>query len=259
MRVDIALCQIRPAIGEPELNTERISSLLLTEEADVFVFPESFITGYGAPAGPLMDRVSDCLTILSQLCRKHDKAIAVGTPLMCEEGITNSIAFLSPDGDTFYDKAHLAKFGIYSEDEFVAGNRPAMGSYHGMRFGMSICYDIYFPEVLHGCSLRRSCVNICLSAAARPSAPYFDRVLPARALENVTYLAFVNNVGPMAGLEMAGGSRALDPLGATVASCGDSEGIIHMVADTEELKKCRETRRHLSDFRRDVDWLRESF
>ncbi len=260
MQVDIALCQIRPAVGDPELNAERISELLLTEDASILVFPESFLTGYGASLDGISEKVDECLLHISHLCRKYDKAVVVGTARRTDRGDTNTLAFLSPDGDTYYDKLHLARFGIYSEEEYVPGEKIVMGSYHGIRFGMSICYDIYFPEILHTQSLMRSCVNICVSAAARPSAPHFEKVLPARALENVTYLAFVNNVGPMNGLEMAGGTCAFDPLGNRIVSCDDSkEGIVRFTFDTDSLTEARKTRRHLSDFRRDVKWLGESF
>ena len=254
MRVEVALCQMRPAMGNPEKNAKTVADLVGSDPADVLVFPESFLTGYGERPEGLSERIGSCLSELSDLCRREDKAVALGTARMSPEGARNSIAFLSPDGDVFYDKTHLARFGIYAEDGYVGGSGPVMGRYHGIGFGLSICYDIYFPEVLRPCSLSGADVNICVSAAAVPSAPFFDRILPARALENVSYLAFVNNVGPMAGLDMAGQSRIVDPFGCTVASLGHEEGIIRFTADTEEIAEMRTVRRHLTDFRRDVDW-----
>lgn len=260
MRVDIALCQIRPVPGDPGRNAETVCDMIVSGRGDVLVFPESFLTGYGTDPSGLVGDVSDAITRISDMCRKYDRAVAVGAPMRTERGMTNSLAFLSPDGNTFYGKTHLARFGVYAEDGYVPGRMPKMGLYHGLRFGLSICYDIYFPEILHGCSLRRADVNLCISAAATPSAGYFEKILPARALENVTYLAFVNNVGPMAGLTMAGTSRALGPLGDTLAACpADSEDVAVFTVDTEELAKARQIRRHLQDFRRDVDWLGEKF
>lgn len=254
MRVEIALCQIRPVPGRPEMNAERIADLIMSDSANVLIFPESFLSGYGTKPDQISDEIDEGIAKVSDLCRKYDKAVALGTAMISSRGTTNSLLFLSPDGDTAYDKIQLARFGIYAEEGYDAGSRLVMGSYHGLRFGMSICYDIYFPEILHIPSLRKADVNICVSAAAKPSAPFFEKILPARALENVTYLAFVNNVGPMAGLDMAGGSRALSPLGDEMVRCGDSEQIVRFTADTEELARARSVRRHLSDFRRDIDW-----
>ena len=84
--------------------------------------------------------------------------------------------------------------------------------------------------------------------------------LPARALENVTYLAFVNNVGPAGDLVMAGTSRAVDPLGREIVRCpADAEAVETFTFDTEVLANARSTRRHLQDFRSDIDWFRQSF
>ncbi len=253
MKVGLLLCQIRPEMGEPERNAETVVKLM--GRADVVVLPEMFMTGYGAPLEGLKDRVETAVGIVSDACRDMDKAVAVGSPGWTDEGVTNSLLFLSPDGDSRYDKAHLARFGAYSEDGFTPGMRPALGSYHGMRFGLCICYDVFFPEVLHGRSLAGSSVNLCCAASGVQSKPFVDKVLPARALENVTYLAYVNNVGPMAGLEMHGCSRGLDPFGRTMAEC-DGVGTAMMTIDTDELERSRKERHHLEDFRRDVKWYR---
>ncbi len=254
MELSIALCQTRPVPGSAFANAGLIAEAMDSAEADVLVFPEMFLTGYGAPIGCPEEMISMQVGILSDYCRETDKAVCFGTPRFSPEGTHNSLAFLSPDGDTFYDKAHLARFGIYAEDGFIAGDGPAMGSYHGVKFGMCICYDIFFPEILHGCSLNGASVNICAAASAVQSKPFLDTVLPARALEDVTYMAYVNNAGEMNGCLMHGCSRGLDPFGRTIAECGAEEGIAVMRVDTDALAEAREIRRHLEDYRSDVDW-----
>ena len=199
MRVDVALCQYMPVPGDPEANAGRIERALRKGPGDVLMFPEMFLTGYGHPCEGLQERSEQCIGEISDLCRMLDKAVAVGAPRFESDLVYNSMAFLSPDGDSWYDKVHLASFGVYAETGFAPGYAPAMGSYHGMLFGMCICYDIFFPEILHGCSLNGASVNICSAASAMQSKPFLDRVLPARALEDVTYTAYINNVGPMNG------------------------------------------------------------
>lgn len=254
MDITLAICQLRPTPGSPSENARTILDIIESDRADVMVFPEMFLTGYGSCTDRLEEEVGQSLGMISDSCRDHDKAVCVGTPRFGSDGLYNSLAFLSPDGDTYYDKTHLARFGIYSEDEFSEGRGPATGSYHGIRFGMCVCYDIFFPEILHGCSLGGSSVNICIAASAVQSKRYFDTILPARALENVTYLAFVNNVGEMNGCEMHGCSRILDPFGDAVAKCGTDECIITTVIRQETLDEARRVRRHLENYRTDVDW-----
>lgn len=193
--------------------------------------------------------------MVSDKCRETGKAVSVGSPRWSGDSVRNSMLFLSPDGDSFYDKSHLARFGVYSEDGFEEGQGPGMGTYRGILFGMCVCYDVFFPEILHGCSLRGASVNICCAASAVQSKPFLDAVLPARALENVSYLVYSNNVGRMNGLEMHGCSRILDPFGRTVAECGTGETVATAEIDTDFLAECRRTRRHLEDYRSDVEWL----
>ena len=258
MRSRIGLCQMPAAPGNPEANLRRIETILSKDAADVHIFPEMFLTGYGSRFEGLRERAESAVSRIENLCTEADRAVAVGLPRWEDGRVYNSLAFISPEGTVFYDKCHLAQFGPYAEPEFTPGDGPAMAEFHGIRFGLSVCYDVFFPEVLHGCSLRGADVNICVAASAAQSKPYFDRIAPARALENVSYLAFVNNIGPMWGLMMHGCSRALDPLGRVVADCGTKLMEGTFVFDTDELAVARDLRHHLEDFRKDVDWLRGS-
>lgn len=254
MRIDISLCQFMPVPGKPSANAARIDDRLRNGDADVYLFPEMYLTGYGAPCEGLADEVEQCIGEVSDLCRMTDRAVAFGTPRYESDLVYNSLAFLSPDGDSWYDKAHLAGFGVYAETGFAPGYAPGMGSYHGILFGMCVCYDVFFPEILHGCSLNGASVNICAAASAVQSKRFLDRVLPARALEDVTYTAYINNVGPANGLDMHGCSRGLDPFGDTIVECGTGECEKTFTVDTDALAEAREVRRHLSDYRSDVDW-----
>ncbi len=256
MKFRLGVCQLEPAFGRPEENAETICGLLDDDVADVLVFPESFMTGYGCSPAGIREATESAVRKVSGKCRETGKAVSVGSPRWCGGSVRNSMLFLSPDGDSYYDKAHLARFGVYAEDGFEQGEGPSMGSYRGILFGMCVCYDIFFPEILHGCSLRGSSVNICCAASATVSKPFLDAVLPARALENVTYLVYSNSTGTAGRLEMHGCSRVLDPFGRTVAECGPGKGIAVAEIDTGLLEECRRTRRHLEDFRSDVEWLR---
>ena len=96
MQVDIALCQIRPMTGSPEMNAETVANMLVSRDEEVLIFPESFLTGYGVSPEGLEERISAALTTISDTCRKYDKAVAVGTPMPGPEGWTNSLAFRFP-------------------------------------------------------------------------------------------------------------------------------------------------------------------
>lgn len=251
--MDILLCQLHPREGDPETNGTTVSSIAEKTEADLIVLPEMFLSGYGSL--PNRTETENAVKRIEKTVEYTGKAIVLGTPHFHEGKVYNSLALLTPENTIWYDKIHLANFGMYSESVFTNGEHPTMGTFMGFRIGFGICYDIFFPELFRHYSLNGADVNICISASAVQSKLYFDTVLPSRALENVTYEVFVNNIGSINGMEMHGHSRGFDPLGQCIASCGDTECTSVMHVDLGYLKKCRELRRHLSDYRRDIDWF----
>lgn len=254
MRLEAAICQLRSVMNDPEANVGKVLGCL--DEGDLLVFPELFLTGYGAGYADLEPDVERCMGMIQDACRDADKAVAVGAPRYEGDRTYNSLAFVSPEGTVWYDKICLANFGVYAEREFTPGREVVLGEFRGIRFGMCVCYDVFFPEILRTCSVRGAGANICVAASAQPSKPFLDRVLPARALENVSYMLYANHVGPVNGLEMHGCSRGLDPFGEVAAPPGEGEYVTRMAIDTDRLAECREVRHNLDDFRRDVEWLR---
>lgn len=253
MGMDILLCQKTPAQGKPRNNADTISSVLANMNEDMAIFPEMFLTGYGSE----FDGKSVCESI-DMICaqsEKTDKAVVLGAPHVVGNKIFNGLLMITPEHRFWYDKIHLANFGIYSEESFTPGSKPVIGNFMGMKFGLSVCYDIFFPELFRNYSIEGVDMNICIAASAIPSKRYFDVMLPARALENVNYLAFVNNVGNVGGLEMHGCSRAMDPLGTVISSCGDDESYCSIHIDKHTIEECRRLRHNLDDFRKDIGWF----
>ncbi len=252
--LNLKVCQCRPFPGDPEKNSLRISKELHSESPDVIVFPEMFLTGYGTECSDLMKETEPAVERIEKMCQEFGKAAVFGGPCYNDGRIYNSLYFITPEKRFVYNKIHLAHFGVYSEEGFTAGDRPAVAEYRGVKFGLCICYDIFFPEVLRSCALAGSSINICISASARQSKSFLEKVLPARALENVSYTVFANNCGEMAGATMYGESRILDPLGETLSSTGEEECSCEAVFSEVALSRFRNIRRHLQDSRRDVDW-----
>ena len=257
MGIRLALCQYRSATGDVGANLGRILSAAAQTRADVYIFPEMFLTGYGADYASLSDDVQYAVDKMSLWCMENDSALLVGAPSYSQDGIRNSLFFISPDGTVRYDKLYLARFGIYSEKDFVRGDRPVMCSFKSMTFGLSICYDIFFPEIYRNYALSCADINVCIAASAFPSKPYFERILPARSLENLVYTVFVNSTGDAGDLKFYGSSRLISPLGDTLGDLGEEEGVLCVYVDRDVVKNARKERRHLDDRRIDISWVRD--
>ncbi|MDN5358151.1 MAG: 5-aminopentanamidase [Candidatus Methanomethylophilaceae archaeon] len=254
MELNLKVCQYRPVPADPERNSERIAKELDSEHPDVLIFPEMFLTGYGKDCSSMNEQTEIAVKRIKKACRDTGKAAVFGGP--CYEGgkVYNSLYFVTPDDTRIYRKIHLARFGIYSESDFASGDSPVIGEFRGVKFGLCICYDIFFPEVLRSCALAGSVVNICISASAWQSKPFLETILPARALENVSYTVFANNTGKMAGTLMFGRSRILSPFGDLICSVDEDEGSCEAVFSDVALSQFRNIRHHISDARKDVAW-----
>ncbi|MDR0887833.1 MAG: carbon-nitrogen hydrolase family protein [Candidatus Methanoplasma sp.] len=254
MGLRIAICQSNAVTGEVGINLNRALSILSQTKADVYVFPELFLTGYGADYKSVESEVQYALDKLRIRCMEMDIAIVMGAPAYLPDGMRNSLYFITHKGADRYDKLYLAKFGVYSEDAFVPGKIPVIGEFKGMKFGLSICYDIFFPEIYRNYAVSGADVNICIAASAGPSREYLERILPARSLENVIYTLFVNNISDFGDQRFYGRSRLLGPLGNVLTETGGGEEIVCTYVDHAVVENARKERRHLADLRKDIHW-----
>ncbi len=209
-----ALCQLLSVSGDVGKNTRSVIDALNSEDADLFIFPEMFLTDYsfrdfGSVRGDVDDALSEILSVTSQ---KGCTAI-VGGPRYIDGGVHNT-AYVISDRIECYDKINLPNFGPFSEREcFVPGNRPMMFNIGEFRIGVIVCYDIFFPELTKLYAMNGADAVVCISASPTTSKTAFERVIPARSVESTVYILFVNNIGKRGKMEFFGKSRCLTPTG----------------------------------------------
>ncbi|HUI38674.1 MAG TPA: nitrilase-related carbon-nitrogen hydrolase [Thermoplasmata archaeon] len=220
----ILLAELAPVLGEPDRNLDRIDAALRAGPADLAVFPELFLTGYRvgdrfhalalAPGDPAYER-------LGSLARERGCAIVVGAPTRSAERpgeIHNAALLVRPDGTTHLQaKRFLPTFGPFEEGvHFTEVDRSRPAALGDRLVGLEICYDAFFPEVSRELALGGAALLVAISAAPVTSRRLFDRVLPARAIENALPVVYVNRVGVEDGFVFGGGSVALDARGEVI-------------------------------------------
>ena len=247
----IALCQIPTVTGGVKDNMESILGCI-DGSADMYVFPELYLSGYMCQT-PDMVAVDAALGELRDIASEEGICIIVGAPEY-DGGNVYNCAYVITDTVERYRKIHLPDFGVFSErSRFVPGSEPFVFDFMGKRFGLCICYDIFFPELMKTYALDGADVNICISASPVTSRTAFERTVPARAVEDTTYVVFVNNIGMYDGMEFFGGSRILDPTG-ELLFISEAPGVFTFEPDDDVLAKARLGRPTLKDTAAEIRW-----
>jgi predicted amidohydrolase len=260
-RLTITLAQVTCQLHDREANLGRMKEVVKDSPGDVVVFPELNITGY-MPRDDVF-RYAETMSgpsvkAVAALAKRTRKDILFGLPIREERVhgvIFNSCVLASGDGRvTRYDKMYLPTFGPFEERVFFAPGRKAVVA-QGLhaRYGLMVCYDMFFPELAKLEALMGAQVLVDLSASPTTSRPNFDKVMPARAVENGAFLAFCNLVGVHGSLVFSGGSAVYGPKGDIIVKAKDlDEDVVHHEIDLTEIEVARRFRPLLKDTRSDV-------
>lgn len=236
----VALVQFDTRSREKARNLQSIEELMASVECDLVVLPEMFATGYDMEAQVISEPsdASDTLEWMKTLSATK-RAAVIGTIATSERGsFYNRLYFCLPNGECYhYDKRHLFTFA--GEDEvFTAGKERIVVQWCGLRILPLVCYDVRFPawSYLPG---EVDLITYSASwAASRIGA--WDKLLPARAVENQAWCVGVNRVGSdKDGVLYLGHSAAYDHLGRKMADCGEREGVVVVDIDEEKISSFR--------------------
>lgn len=226
-----------------------------TAGASLICFPEQFVAGWkpNIPPGSGEHLDGPLTTAFSRMARENSIAV-MGSIVEAgrESRPKNTVVVFGEDGKLLaaYAKIHL--FSPEGEDRhYTAGDRIAMFSLDGTKFGIAVCYDLRFPELFRIYALAGA--ECMLVPAAWPCSrlSHWETLIPARALENRCYVAGINTAGRPGAL-WCGGSLATDPDGAVIGRCGAGEEAITVEVDPAAVYDARSSIPSLSDRRRDL-------
>lgn len=233
--LNIAICQIDIAFGQPEQNEAKIresfAKLAMQEtKPDVVLFPELWNTGYDLTRlGEIADAEGQrTKALMGELARKHDLYIIAGSIAEKKaDGVYNTTFVFAPDGQVIheYRKAHL--FRLMDEEKFLAPGQSLAGCTIGeMPALVQICYDIRFPESIRSGALAGAEVLFVSAEWPHPRLAHWRQLLIARAIENQMYVVACNRAGNDPKNTFCGHSLIIDPWGEIVAEAGEAEEII---------------------------------
>ncbi|MDR0334390.1 MAG: carbon-nitrogen hydrolase family protein [Methanomassiliicoccaceae archaeon] len=252
----IAIAQVRGQMEDPPANASKAKMLLHNTDVDLLIFPELFATGFDANCAKYAANMAGLFKNKAyKIVKEKGDSIIYGSPMQFDDGVYNCAVLTDGENEQIYKKIHLAANEKFNEKEiFKAGSAPAIFEFKGLKFGMMIGNDILFAEMARWYAANDVDIAVCISAVSKPIMERFEKVLPARCVENSMEMIFVNMVGPDPGFAMAGGSKYISSDGIVIENCPDSSDVRIIKVDTERIKRSKEKRTFLSEIRKDIDW-----
>ena len=150
----------------------------------------------------------------------------------------NSFVFAGPDGTTHrYRKIHSFTYGGEPK-HFRAGDELTTFTIAGTRVTPLVCYDLRFADEFWQ---RATSTDVYVVTANWPSPrrSHWQALLQARAIENLSYVIGCNRVGSGGGLDYAGDSRVVDPLGELLTSAAGDETTLLATTDPDRVADVR--------------------
>ncbi len=217
----IALAQLNTTVGNLSGNAAKIldyAGQAAAAGADLVVFPELALTGY--PPEDLILKTD--FTAANRKWLQHiasempDIVALVGFIDVAEDNYNAAALMQGGRVVGVYHKTFLPNYGVFDENRYFApGRSNLVGELNGIRFGVTVCEDIWFPGGPLDEVVTDGGADIVLSLNA---SPFFrgrelerNRLVEARALDSLAVVAYVNMVGGQDELVFDGGSIVFHP------------------------------------------------
>jgi len=253
----IGVIQLQSVL-DPTVNLSRIKNLM--REAKVFgakaiFLPEVFYSmSDGTKATPyLIEGKNEHYEAIRSLAKDSGFYILGGSAATLVDGkIMNRSYNFSPTGEELatYDKMNLFSVDLSKHpsqtviDEsktYTAGSTPKIFEFEGFRVGLSICFDLRFPEFFRAYSSRGANVLSISSAFTVPTGKaHWHTLVRARAIENQCYVIASAQWGRHnEKMSTYGHSLIVDPWGEVIADAGEGEKIIFGDISLEKIEQVR--------------------
>jgi len=174
-------------------NFELIEKELQNQEADLFLLPEMFSTGFCMDASEVSDRNQESLEFLKKISKEKNAAFCGSAPVEDKGNFYNRMYFVQPDSQVdFYDKRHL--FSFSGEDKvYTPGKERVIVNYKGFRILLQVCYDLRFPVFARNNDDYDAILYVANWPEKRVGA--WEHLLKARAIENLSFVFGLNRIG----------------------------------------------------------------
>lgn len=244
-KIKVAAIQMDIALGNPPANRAKAFRMVeeaAQQQAKIILLPELWTTGYCLEQIHLLaeTKMGPSINGLQKLARRYGVTIAGSIAEKSHEGIFNTAYVVNQDGLLGkYRKIHLVPF-MSETTYFQAGNELPVFYSNGVKFAVTICYDLRFPELIALLGYQKIDLYLNTAEYTVPRLEHWRTILRARAIENQFFVMAASRIGHDGTYAYFGHSLIIDPSGKIIAEAGESEEIITAELDLKLLQEVRE-------------------
>lgn len=263
-KINVMAIQMSSKLGDKKENIKKVRELIeknVQNNTDIIVLPEVWTVGwaceYFVESAEELDN-SEVIKFLSEMAKTYNVNIIGGSFITKQDGkLYNSCPAINKNGElvAIYNKNHLFNYYGDTEGELLnAGTEPVIVTLDGVRVGLSICYDIRFPELYRAYALKG--VDLMVNVAAWGSTKEIPWVsmTHSRAVENQCYFVALTQSGAINnGLFNLGKSTIIDYKGDNLAEITTLEGAISANLNLDEEYSFREKCTVLKDIHKNYN------
>ena len=226
----IGLVQYDPVWEEKGKNKEKLNSLLsgISGEEKILIFPEMTLTGFTMKASNFAESLDgESFEYYAGIAAKYKAHVLPGIIEKKDGRFFNSLLHIDDSGKliSVYRKIH--PFSYSTEDKHYArGTETVTTQIDDMKVGLSICYDLRFPELYRYYGKERAHLIVVIANWPDTRIEHWRALLKARAIENQCYVAGVNRTGKDIKLVYNGYSSLFDPMGIEIVTNANEEKIL---------------------------------
>ena len=259
MKVRLLIVQLESVAEDIDKNIQKAESLLNScnyKSPDIIILPELWTTGWDCES---FDKTAEELCssktykFLQKVAVQYNSNVIGGSAILKKTGEKNrnTCIILNRKGCIIgiYDKYHLFSHRGQSEGTYLEeGNTALLVNTDVGKIGISICYDIRFPELFRLYAFNNADLIVNMAAWPKAFTEEYTTLSRARAIENQVYFACTCLTGKInESFNFSGNSAVYDYKGRTIASLKEEETVLETEIDISEMKLYREQMPILKD------------
>ena len=255
LRVALVQLNTRQNVAENMSIVDQSLERAATLGAEFVTLPEfwTYLGPYSGFEQAAQTLSGPAIMLLQEKARKHKMIVHGGSIVEPHPTLRgkfhNTSVLINRNGEIVaqYRKLHLFDVDLangekhYESERIVPGDNIATAEIDGITFGLSICYDLRFPELYRSLALRNAQVLLVPAGfTLHTGRDHWEVLLRARAIENSCYVIAAAQIGSyQADRNCYGRSMIVDPWGLVLAQAQDMPTVVVADIDLLQIERVR--------------------